>query len=101
MSEGHDRRKYPRQRVLKEGKLISSDMTSSINVTIRDLSEKGARVETSAPIHLPDRFSLLMVSEKMIYPAVARWQKGNFIGVEFIGEPRPAGLRAGKVSVPQ
>ena len=100
MSEGHDHRKHPRQRVLKEGKLVSYDMTSSINVTVRDLSEKGARVETSAPIHLPDRFSLVIVSEKMIYPAVARWQRGNFIGIEFIGGPRPAGLRASKVRVP-
>ena len=32
---------------------------SIVNVTIRDLSETGARVETLAPIHLPDRFSLL------------------------------------------
>ncbi len=92
-------RNHPRQRVLKDGKLISSDMATMVDVKIRDMSEKGARVESSTPIHLPDRFGLLVVSNKMIYPAVARWQKGNLIGIEFIGKGRPAGLRATKSSI--
>lgn len=90
---------HPRQRVLKDGKLISNNMATVVDVKIRDMSEKGARVESSSPIHLPDRFGLLVVSNKMIYPAVARWQKGNLIGIEFIGERRPAGLRATKLGI--
>ena len=92
-------RTHSRQKVLKDGKLISKDMATMVDVKIRDMSEKGARVESSAPIHLPDRFGLLVVSNKMIYPAVARWQRGNLIGIEFIGQRRPAGLRATKSSI--
>ena len=92
-------RNYPRQRVLKDGKLISRDMATIVDVKIRDMSEKGARVESASPLHLPDRFGLLVVSNNMIYPAAARWQKGNLIGIEFIGGRRPAGLRATKLGI--
>lgn len=90
-------RNHPRQKVLKDGKLISNDMATMVDVKIRDMSERGARVESPSLIQLPDRFGLLVVSNKMIYPAVARWQKGNLIGIEFTGKRRPAGLRATKL----
>jgi len=88
-----DLRKNQRKRVLKDGQLISDDMKSLVNVKIRDLSLSGARLESAGFIQLPDSFRLLVVSEKAIYPCLARWRKGTLIGVEFTGPPRPAGLR--------
>ena len=93
MSLKSDLRKHLRKRVLKDGQLISEGMTSLVNVKIRDLSESGARVETAGIIDLPENFKLLVVSEKAVYPCIARWRRGNLIGIEFTGPPRPAGLR--------
>ena len=93
MSVDSDLRKHPRKRVLKDGQLISDDMQSLVNVRIRDLSENGARAETTGYIQLPEVFKLLIVSEKAIYPCRARWRRGMQIGIEFTGPPAPLGLR--------
>lgn len=57
------------------------------------MSESGARVETGGIVKLSDEFKLLIVSEKIIYPCVARWRRGNLLGIEFTGPPRTSGLR--------
>ena len=93
MSIDSDLRKHRRNRVLKEGQLISDDMQSLVNVKIRDLSESGARVETTGIIELPEVFKLFVVSEKAVYPCRARWRRGTQIGIEFTGPPRPSALR--------
>ena len=72
-SLARDQRKYPRHRVFKEAKIISSAFTGAINVTIRELSVGGARVDTPPFIEIPEKFDLLVVSENLLYPAVARW----------------------------
>jgi PilZ domain-containing protein len=89
-------RKHHRQRVLKDGKIISSDMNSLIDVKIRDLSASGALVHMPANVVLPDKFNFLVVSDKLLYPAVLRWRRAEAIGIEFTGEPRPSALRIGK-----
>jgi PilZ domain len=93
VSQANEDRKEPRKRALKDGKLVSADMATMVDVKIRDLSASGARVETAGPVKLPDGFSLLIVSESMIYPAITRWRKGNLIGLEFGGKPRPVGVQ--------
>ena len=86
-------RKHQRMRTLKDGQLISAGMKSLVDVRIRDLSDSGARVETSGYIQLPEVFTLYIVSQKAIYPCRARWRRGMQIGIEFTGPPRPAALR--------
>ena len=80
-------RKYPRHRVLKEGKIISADLHCGIDVIIRDLSVGGARVEIFPAVTLPEKFDLLVSSEGLFYPAVVKWQIRGMLGVEFSGEP--------------
>jgi hypothetical protein len=82
-----NQRKYPRHKVLKEGKIVSSTMNGAINVTVRDLSVGGARIALPSYVGLPQEFSLLVTSENLLYPAVARWRNGEAIGVEFVGAP--------------
>ena len=84
----NEQRKSPRHKVLKDGKIISSDMGSVIDVKIRDVSEGGARIQVPAAIDLPEEFGLLMISQEMLYPAVVRWRTGQVTGIEFSGEPR-------------
>lgn len=93
MNDEGNLRKQRRKRVLKEGQLITEDMTSLVNVKIRDLSETGARVETAGIIDLPEHFKLFVVSEKAVYSCLARWRRGNLLGIEFTGPPRTSVLR--------
>jgi len=86
MRSENAQRNYRRQRVLKDGKIVSSDMHRVFNVKIRDMSASGARVQMAENIALPDSFSLLLVSEGLLYPAVARWRKGKAMGIEFVGD---------------
>lgn len=71
-------------------------MNRVIDVKIRDMSESGALVHLPANVVLPDNFNFLIVSERLLYPAVMRWRKGDAMGLEFTGEPRPSALRIGK-----
>ena len=80
-------RKYPRHTVLKEGKIVSSTMNGAINVTIRDLSVGGARIQLPSYIGMPQEFSLLVTSENLLYPAVAKWRTSRATGLAFVGEP--------------
>ena len=90
-----NRRKYRRHRVLKEGKITNSEMHCLANVVIRDLSESGARVQLPESQALPDDFSLYIVTERLLYPAVARWREEKTLGIQFIGEPRTTALQIG------
>ncbi|MDO8353899.1 MAG: PilZ domain-containing protein [Aestuariivirga sp.] len=83
-----EQRKNPRHKVLKDGKIISSDMGSVIDVKIRDVSDGGARIQVPAAIDLPEEFGLLMISQELLYPAVVKWRTGQLTGIEFISEPR-------------
>jgi PilZ domain len=82
-----NQRKYPRHTVLKEGKIVSSTMNGVINVTIRDLSVGGAQIQLPSYIGMPQEFSLMVTSENLLYPAVAKWRTGGATGIAFVGEP--------------
>ena len=86
-STAKDQRKHPRHRVFKEAKIVSPAFKGTINVTIRDLSVGGARIDIPPFIAIPEEFELLVVSENLLYPAVARWSGGVSLGIEFAGEP--------------
>ena len=69
-------------------------MDGAINVTIRDLSVGGARIHVLPYIEMPEEFSLLVTSENLLYPAVAKWRTGEVAGIAFVGEPfRGSALR--------
>jgi hypothetical protein len=81
-------REHPRHKVLKEGKIIPSNMNSVIDVKIHDLSIGGARVQMPVNTDLPEAFCLLIVSDGMLYPAVAKWRNGEMTGIAFVGKAR-------------
>jgi hypothetical protein len=86
-------RKDPRRRVLKDGKIVSPTLHGALDVRIRDLSPSGALVEVPLATLLPNSYGLLVVSESQVYPAVTRWRRGDRLGMEFTGPPKPAALR--------
>ena len=82
-----DKRKSGRRRVLKGGKIVFTDAMRVIDCTIRDLSEKGARLVIANTIGVPDSFQLFEKSSGMLYPATVVWRQTNALGVKFDGAP--------------
>ena len=80
-----DRRKVPRRRVLKEGKILYADGIRVFDCTIRDISENGARLLIANTMGLPDKFQLFEKSSGLLYPASIVWRQTNSIGVHFDG----------------
>jgi hypothetical protein len=81
-----------RQRTLKEAKAVLTDWTT-IDCTVRDISEGGARLAFGDAFSLPQEFRLLIVSTNMIAPVKLLWQRGKVAGVGFTGPEEPAHTR--------
>ena len=88
-----NQRREPRRRVLKDGKIVSPTLHGAIDVRIRDLSNSGALIEIAVGTLIPPTYGLLVVSEEKVYPAATRWRRGERLGMEFTGPPKPAALR--------
>jgi hypothetical protein len=82
-----EKRKAPRRRVLKVGKIVYADGLRVIDCTIRDLSKDGARLLIANTIGVPDNFFLYEQTAGLIYPACIVWRQPTMIGVKFDGEP--------------
>jgi hypothetical protein len=76
-----DKRRVPRQRTLKTGKIAFNGGKSVIDCTVRNRSPLGASLVVAAPIGIPDHFELWMDGDHI--PCVVIWRKPTQIGVEF------------------
>jgi len=81
----NEKRKTPRRRVLKEGKIVFADGMRVIDCTIRDMSDGGARLLIASTLGVPERFQLYQKSSGLLYPASIIWRQANAIGVRFEG----------------
>ena len=55
-----ERRKVPRSRTLKSGKIIVHAHTSLVDCTVRNLSSKGALLVVASLVGIPEKFDLLL-----------------------------------------
>jgi len=78
-----NRRKIVRNRVLKGGYITFKGHSSTINCTIRNLSDHGACLKVESPIGIPDQFDLVL-GNTSIYHCCVTWRKATRIGVNFI-----------------
>jgi len=80
------RRRFFRRRMLK-GARISLDNSSSVfSCTVRDISERGARLEIGNTIPIPDDFMLTMEDGSASYRCKVRRRTMTTLGVEFVSE---------------
>lgn len=79
-----ERRRHPRQRVLKRGRIVLNNGNSTVDCTIRDISEGGARLRLGGDFAAPENFDLLFLESSLRRKVVRRWQIGTDIGVEFL-----------------
>jgi PilZ domain len=82
-----EKRKTPRRRVLKEGKIIFADGLRMLDCTIRDMSKEGAKLLISSTVGIPQTFDLFEKSTGLIYPATVAWRQMDSLGVRFDAEP--------------
>jgi PilZ domain len=85
-SDPENKRQSTRLRVLKGAKIVPLATWSLTDCTVRDLSEKGAKLRCSDPVKVPDEFRLLLPAENTIQAAKVMWRKVDMVGVEFTGE---------------
>lgn len=78
-----DKRGGPRQRVLKSGKIVFAGGSFTIDCTIRNISETGARLQVPLTVAIPDRFTLVDVHARTRREARVAWRKNDLIGVRF------------------
>jgi PilZ domain len=77
-----NKRIAPRHRVLKQGRL-AFDSGGSVDCTVRNLSDTGARLEVVTPVGLPETFTLVIPSDKFARRCHAVWSHDKRIGVAF------------------
>jgi hypothetical protein len=86
--KNENKRTAERHRTLKSGRIEVNGHSSTFDVTIRDMSDSGARLVLKAVWIAPERFDLLVLnpnSGKADRHACQRaWQKGTLLGVRFI-----------------
>jgi hypothetical protein len=87
-----NKRAAPRQRVLKGGRVITSD-NASFDVSVRDISATGAKLLSFEAQKIPDTFRLVLPGDGTIRPAKVMWRKEASLGIEFTGEAKQSVLR--------
>ena len=99
MISGNKPRTRRGSKILLEGRIVSRDGKTVIDVKIRDISAKGALLRMPRNMNLPENFSLLVVLDGTLYPAKKRWRKGERLELLFVGEPRFTAPRKGSMTV--
>lgn len=78
-----ERRPKARKQVLLTGIIASDGGEQSLDCTIRDLSETGARIVPAKGVQLPERFYLINVRDRVAYDAKLVRSNGTDAGVVF------------------
>lgn len=86
MSETPDSRSATRRKTLKGGRIIFNAGRSTIDCTIRDLSAKGAKLQVTSVVGIPNTFDLSIGGADR-QPCLVVWRSLKELGVAF--QPGP------------
>jgi len=75
-------RSAERHRILKGARITFKGHGTTIDCTVRNLSERGACLKVESPIGIPDMFDLVLDNASM-YHCHVTWRKATQIGVNF------------------
>jgi len=92
-------RKRRGSRLLLDGRIVSLDEATFIDVKIREISATGAILRIPPDVKVPENFHLDVVSDGKRYPAEKRWRKGERLEVKFVGERRIASSHKGNKAI--
>lgn len=80
---GEEKRRYPRRRVLKSGKVAFNGRHSTFDCTVRNLSDGGALLLFPRPPVLPASFELRL-EDGTVHECRQAWQNMTAMGVAFL-----------------
>jgi hypothetical protein len=78
-----ERRLLPRQQTRKVGRIAFNRASSTINCTMRDHSNGGARLEVASVLGIPNTFELRLEGHSVRSGRIV-WRKADAIGIEFV-----------------
>lgn len=96
-----ERRRSARKKTFLKGKVYYNHRLSSLDCTIRDFSDYGARLQFAAPVSLPDAVELEVPSREQTLKAHIRWRRDDEVGVsldETYAEGGPELVGGGELS---
>jgi diguanylate cyclase (GGDEF)-like protein len=73
----------PMRKVLKAGRILFNGRTSSIDCTVRKLSDEGAALDVSSSVGVPKEFDLAIAADRLLKPCVAMKRSERHIEVAF------------------
>ncbi len=82
-----------RLRVLKAAKILLPRSYTTVDCTVRDVSDTGAKVFCADPAIVPDDFRLVILQDNTIRDVKVKWRKADSIGVYFTSPATRAPLR--------
>ncbi|ODT47559.1 PilZ domain-containing protein [Devosia sp. 63-57] len=77
-----ERSRATRHRTLKGGKIVFNNGFSTINCTMRNFSETGAKLVVTSVVGIPDNFELTMDDGRHFSCAIV-WRTATELGVAF------------------
>ena len=78
-----NKRRSPRRRVLKGGKISFDFLGTSTDCTVRNLSDTGACLVVESQVGIPNDFDLILESDRTTKRCHVEWRTNNKIGVSF------------------
>jgi hypothetical protein len=78
-----EHRAHPRHRTLKAGKIVFNHRFSVIDCTVRNLSERGARLEVPSTLGVPNDFDLVIEPDRAARACRVAWKDEHQMGVRF------------------
>ena len=86
ITAGENNRRAQRQRVLKSAKIFRMNGDHAVDVTVRDMSETGARVVIKDQLALPNDLKFVLPNDGFMHVAKVVWRRGELAGIHFISE---------------
>lgn len=83
-----ERRATVRRRTFKGGKLTFNKGLSVLDCLVRDLSNKGARLELATTVGVPDTFELTIAPDRVKRFCKVAWRSQHHLGVRFQTGPK-------------
>ena len=82
-----ERRRSTRSRSLLGARIVFNNRASTLDCTVRNISEQGARLVLGAAVAVPDEFDLVISQKERTHRCRIAWRTANEIGVAFRDAP--------------
>jgi hypothetical protein len=79
-----DRRHSERHRSLKAGRIVFGNLAMSYDVTIRNMSDTGARLQVDANANVPGEFYFIVTADHLVARAHVVWRTPREVGIHYL-----------------